>query len=96
MRKFKMGLIALTASAALMIPAANAAASTQSVSNTASSSSAGCVLLCFDLYVDDVLSGNDVDIITATVFCNNISLVGVLVGQWVSCGDGHKKVKRTH
>jgi hypothetical protein len=96
MRKFKTGLIALVASAAMLVPATAANASTQSVSNTASSSlTNGCVLVCFDLYTGDVLSGNDVDILNATIFCNNISLVNVLVNQEVHCGGG-KKVKRTH
>jgi UDP-N-acetylmuramyl pentapeptide phosphotransferase/UDP-N-acetylglucosamine-1-phosphate transferase len=102
MRKFKMGLITLAASAAVLIPAAGASASTQSVASTEAVSTAltGCQFLCFNTYIDDVVQGNDVDIDTASTFCGiNLSVIGVLLNQEVDCGDDghghHKKVKRT-
>ena len=103
MRNFKMGLITAAASAALLIPAAGASAATQSVSQasktaTASTASTGCVLLCFNTYVDDVLTGNDVSILYGASFCGiSVNVLQALsIGQVVDCGDGHKKVKRTH
>jgi hypothetical protein len=106
MRNLKMGLITLAASAALLIPAAGASAATQSVSkastaSTASTASSGCLLLCFNTYVDDVLSGNDVSVLDGASFCGiSVNVLQVLsIGQIVDCGtdgDGHhKKVKRT-
>jgi hypothetical protein len=97
MRNIKMGLITLAASAAILIPAAGATASTQQDTSTAASSSLTCVVLCFDLYVDDVLSGNDVEISPTVEFCGiqAVQLQALAVGQTIDCADGHKKVKRS-
>jgi hypothetical protein len=103
MRSIKMGLITLAATAAVVIPATSAAASTQSTSTAATSSlssttsSLACLALCFNLYDNDVLSGNDVDIITAVSFCGiqAAQLQVLSIGQSITCVEGHKKVKRT-
>jgi hypothetical protein len=106
MRNLKTGLITLAATAAFLVPAAGASAATQSVSQASTASSAmtassGCVLLCFNTYVDDVLSDNDVSILDGASFCGiSVNALQVLsIGQIVDCGtdgDGHhKKVKRT-
>jgi hypothetical protein len=97
MRTIKTALITLAASTAILVPATSAAAATQSTSTAASSSvtSAKCIVGlvgCFDLYVNDVLSDNDVDIITAIDFCGvQVQVLGI--GQFMDCGDG-KKVHR--
>jgi hypothetical protein len=104
MRNVKTALITLAASAAILIPAGSAAAATtQSTSAAASSSlssttsSLACVALCFNLYDNDVLTGNDVDIITTVSFCGiqAAQLQVLSIGQTITCVDGHKKVKRT-
>ena len=99
MRKFKYGLVALAASAAMIIPAGLANASTQSAS-TSNTASTGCVvgvLSCFDLYTGDVLSNNDVDVTTAVAFCGvQVSVLNALgVGNWMDCGGGKKVHKKS-
>ena len=99
MRTIKMGLITLAASAALVIPAASATANATAQQSTskATSSSLGCVVLCFDLYVDDVLSGNNVEINPTVEFCGiqAAQLQALAIGQTIDCADGPKKVKRS-
>jgi hypothetical protein len=99
MRKFKTGLIALAASAALVIPAGLANASTQSAStsNTASTKCVIGLLGCFDIYTGDILSDNDVDVSTAATFCGvQVSVLNALgVGNWMDCGGGKKVHKKS-
>lgn len=94
MRKFKMGLITLAASAAFLVPAGSAVASTQSTSNGASSS-LGCVLVCFDIYTGDILSHNNVSVNTAANVCGVqvVQLTALGIGQIVKCSNG-KTVQR--
>jgi hypothetical protein len=96
MTKFKMGLAALAASAAMIVPAGLANAGTQSAS-TSNTASTPCVagIGCIDLWVGDVLSNNDVDITTAANFCGvQVSVVNALgIGNWMDCGGG-KKIHR--
>jgi hypothetical protein len=97
MRNLKSIVITLAASTAILIPAASAAATTQSTSTASSSSlSAPCVagIGCFDIYINDVLAHNDVDVITAVSFCGvQVQVLGI--GQWMDCGGGKKAHRKS-
>ena len=102
MRKFKMGLITLVASAAVAVPAGSALAGTQSTSAPATTS-VTCGLInvasCWDIYTGDIASGNlsnnDVDITVAANICGvSVARLEIVhVGDFVSCSNG-KKAKR--
>jgi hypothetical protein len=102
MRTFKVCLVTLAASAAILVPAASAAAAPQGASGPVAAASSGCVFLCFDLYEDGVIVGHDVGAGTAFDFCNGelslVQLTSIGIGQTVDCGrddQGHHRwVKR--
>jgi hypothetical protein len=99
MRSIKMGLITLTATAALVIPAAGATASTEHNTSAVTTSSSGCVILCFDHLIDNVVTDNNVEISPTVSFCGiqAAQLQALSIGQSIVCvdGGGHKSVKRT-
>jgi hypothetical protein len=78
MRKFKTGLITLAASAAILVPAGLANASTQSAAtpSTASDVCVGLVTLCVD-----VLNDNNVVIKTGDILSNDVTSVCILSGN---------------
>jgi hypothetical protein len=92
MSRFKVGLVTVVASAAILMLTGNASATT----STASTTSMTCTLLlpCFDLYDNGDLTSN-VDFITAATFCGvqPVVLMTVPIGTWVVCGNG-KKIRR--
>jgi len=96
MRNIKMGLITFAATAALVIPAAGATASTQQ--HTSSSlSNTPCIVGavgCFDIYINDVLSHNDVDVTTAISFCG-VQVQALAIGQFMNCGGGKKAYRQS-
>jgi len=97
MRNIKMGLITLAASAAILVPAASATAVTQNTAASSSLSSAPCVVGavgCFDIYINDVLSHNDVDVTTAISFCG-VQVQALAVGQFMNCGGGKKAYRQS-
>jgi hypothetical protein len=99
MRNVKTALIALSASAALAIPASGATASAEQNTSAATSSSAACVIVCFDHLVDNVVTNNNVEISPTVSFCGiqAAQLQLLSIGQSIVCldGGGHKSVKRT-
>jgi hypothetical protein len=102
MRKFKMGLIALAATAAVAVPATSALAGTDSAATTSSALGGGCVALCNFSVLDGsntaILSGIDVN--AAVVACPNVNVIGLLVGQKVECKNSqhtdYKFIQRTN
>jgi hypothetical protein len=99
MRKFKIGLITLAASAALLMPiAGNATAATQNPSS-ASASASGCLFLCYNWYVNDNIVAHDVDIVTTASWCDEtvqaLSVMGIGAVRVCPAGAGSRKVKRT-
>jgi len=90
MRKFKIGLITLAASAAVLAPAGSAAASAQSTSAPVKHSTpkVSCLLLCeFDIVVGDVLSYNNIPVALAANVCNtNVGVLSaMIVNQTATC-----------
>lgn len=93
MRHFKKGLATFALTTAVLVPAGLAGASAQSASTPVKAplSSSGCggvVNVClFDIYVNDVLSHNNVTAQVAAPICGNT--VGVLslmaVGSVATC-----------
>jgi len=97
MRNIKMGLITLAASAAILVPATSATAVTQNTAASSSLSNAPCIVGavgCFDIYIDDVLSHNDVDVNTAISFCG-VQVQALAVGQFMNCGGGKKAYRQS-
>lgn len=97
MRKFKLGLITLAATAAVAVPASSALAGNESTSATGSTSvlcGAVNVASCWDIYTGDILSDNDVTINVAANICgvSIVRLEAVHVGDFISCSNG----KRAH
>jgi hypothetical protein len=103
MRKVKMGLITLAASAAVFAPVAGSAtASTQSAPSKAS---AGCigigVLNCFQILNDNnVVVVDDVNVSTGGILCGVavIELNLLQIGDFTDCSNNshsdYKKIKR--
>jgi hypothetical protein len=99
MRKIKVGIIALAASATILAPAGSVAATTQSASSpTTTTEAAVCALLCFDLYEDGLRVGHDVDALTAVKFCWGgvlppLPIETVAIDQKIECYpyQGHKR-----
>jgi hypothetical protein len=86
MRKFKLGLVSLVASAAMFAPlAATANAGTSGLLDL------NCnVIACFE--IEDVASGNKIEVnaIQADVECNNLNLVQITalaLNQTATCGE---------
>jgi hypothetical protein len=97
MKKMKLGIIALAASATILAPAEGVAATTQSASSPAKAA-AVCLSLCFDLYEDGIRVGHDVDVVTAVKFCYGIGLPQIPIetlafGQRIECYpyNGHRR-----
>jgi hypothetical protein len=94
MRKFKYGLVALVASAAIAVPATGAIASTQSAATLPLAGECNGILNCFTLIDGDVVVKDNANITDTIDFCGNIGIVqALLVGQVADCGNG-KKVHR--
>jgi len=49
---------------------------------------------CFDIYINDVLSHNDVDVTTAISFCG-VQVQALAVGQFMNCGGGKKAYRQS-
>lgn len=97
MRKFKIGLVTVAASATILLPAGSAAATTQSTSNAPLSSPSACEFYCFDLLEQDVLMDHKVDIFAAVMWCGlpNPSLLQSLgIGQTLVCSNPDRQVRR--
>jgi hypothetical protein len=96
MRKFKMGLVTLAASAAVLVPATSAPATTSSVASTSAAMTAtgGCEFLCFDIYKNDVLSDIDISLVEAELKCTGVNLSLLSIGQQAVCGDNSVKAVR--
>jgi hypothetical protein len=98
MRKFKFGLMALVASAAVAIPAGSAVAGTDSTSSS-STALTGCITICVDVL------HNGVTIETGDIASTNVTNVCVLsgilnqnvillnAGNVLTCTNGNKMKK---
>jgi len=105
MRKFKYGLVALAASAAVIIPAGAANASTQSASTTMNPpGECGFIsILCVDVLNDNnvvVWTGDiaspDLTVGNVCVLSGNLNQNLVLLngGSVLTCSDGSHKMKK--
>ncbi|MEA2129268.1 MAG: hypothetical protein QOJ85_2159 [Solirubrobacteraceae bacterium] len=102
MRKFKLGLVALAATAAVAVPAGSAMAGTDSTSGASSATDLGCVALCEFSILDNnnIEVIKNIDVTTVANICPNISVVQITalaVGQVAVCdanNNSHKKVKK--
>jgi hypothetical protein len=95
MSRFKVGLVTVAASAAIVMLTGSAVATTSSASTPASlSMTCTLPLPCFDLYDNGVLTSN-VDLIAGATFCGvpSVVLMTVPIGTWVACGNG-KRMRR--
>lgn len=92
MRKFKACLIVFAGSAAIFLPAHAVATATPSASNALSSST--CVLLCFDIYRDDVLIVSNADLGMVAKYCQPLPIVPLQIDQTFVCADGHTEIRR--
>jgi hypothetical protein len=97
MKKIKLGIIALSASATILAPAEGIAATTQRASNP-TTAAAVCMFICFDLYEDGIRVGHDVDVVTAIKFCfgivpPHIPIETLALGQRIECYpyQGHRR-----
>jgi hypothetical protein len=104
MRKFKLGLVALAATAAVAVPATSAMAGTDSVATTSSALGADCVGLvnvCEFSVLDGsnnaILSG--INVVAAVAACPNVNVIGLLLGQKAECENSqhtnYKFIQRT-
>jgi hypothetical protein len=103
MRKFKMGLITVAASAAMFIPAGLASASTQSAS-TQWNPPGDCGII--SILCVDVLNNNNVVVKTGDILSPDITSVCILSGNLdqnlvllnggsvLTCSDGSHKMKK--
>jgi hypothetical protein len=96
MQKFRVAIVAFTASAAILVPAGSVAATAQSASSP-TTAAAVCVIFCFDLYEAGSRVGQDVDAMTAVNFCYGvlpppIPIFAVQIGQTIKCPyQGHQR-----
>jgi hypothetical protein len=100
MRKFKYGLVALAASAAMIIPAGAANASTQSASTTMNPGQCGVwTLICVDVLHDgvnietgDIASENVVQVCVLDGILND-NITKLNRGDVLVCTNGNKMKK---
>jgi hypothetical protein len=97
MKKIRLGIIALAASATILAPADSLAATTQGGSGP-TTAAAVCLVICFDLYEDGIRVGHDVDVVTTVKFCYGIvppqiPIEALALGQRIECYpyQGHKR-----
>jgi hypothetical protein len=96
MSRFKVGLVTVAASAALLTLTASAVATTSSASTTTSlSMTCTLPLACFDIY-DNGGYIPHADLMTAATFCGvaPVVLMTVPIGTWVVCGSPDKRMRR--
>jgi hypothetical protein len=96
MRKFKIGLVTLAASAVILVPAGSAAATAQNTSNAPLSSLSTCAFLCFDLLEDDIVVAHNVDIFAAANWCvlPGPQLASLSIDEIIVCSNPHRKIRR--
>jgi hypothetical protein len=95
MSRFKVGLVTVAASAAILMLTGSAVATTSSASATASlSMTCTLPLPCFDVYDNGDLLSN-VDLIAAATICGvpPVVLMTVPIGTWIACSNG-KRMRR--
>jgi hypothetical protein len=93
MRKFKMGLITLAASAAVIVPAGSAVATSGSTSNATTAS--GALIEVKDIDTNAVVWVGDVIDIGDVCVLNGNQIIALLSGVDQTCGnDSHKKAHR--
>ena len=90
MRKFKMGLVTLAASAALIVPAGAAMATSQGGPkdhNDGTCNGSINVLSCFT--IDD----NEVTVVDATLQCIGVDVNLLSIGQQATCSNGAQIIR---
>jgi hypothetical protein len=94
MRKFKACLITFAASTTILWLGQGVATAAPGVSNSFLSST--CVLICFDIYYDDVVIVHNADLPTVAEYCHPLPIIPLQINQTFVCADGHTTIKRVH